>query len=80
MIEGTQSSLSDLLLYEINEIPGVPMDDAREVSKGPSRNNIYKYGAGILAAGEARATSIPRPSGSVRSEPRSQRPKEPARL
>ena len=32
MIEGTQSSHSDLLLYEINEAPGVPMDDAREVS------------------------------------------------
>ncbi len=32
MIEGTQSSLSDLLLYEMEEQPGVPLDDVREVS------------------------------------------------
>ena len=32
MIEGTQSSLADLLLYEIDAQPGVPIDDAREVS------------------------------------------------
>ncbi|MBE0546601.1 MAG: Fic family protein, partial [Rubrivivax sp.] len=32
-IEGTQSSLSDLLLFEIDEQPGVPLDDAREVSR-----------------------------------------------
>jgi len=32
-IEGTQSSLSDLLLYEIAEQPGVPVEDAREVSR-----------------------------------------------
>lgn len=31
-IEGTQSSLSDLLLYEIDEAPGVPRDDVEEVS------------------------------------------------
>jgi Fic family protein len=31
-IEGTQSSLSDLLLYENAEIPGVPVDDVQEVS------------------------------------------------
>ncbi|NCA82295.1 MAG: Fic family protein [Opitutae bacterium] len=31
-IEGTQSSLSDLLLFEMEGVPGVPMDDAREVS------------------------------------------------
>lgn len=31
-IEGTQSSLSDLLLFELDEAPGVPMDDVREVS------------------------------------------------
>lgn len=31
-IEGTQSSLSDLLLYEANEPPGVPLDDVVEVS------------------------------------------------
>lgn len=32
MIEGTQSSLSDLLLFELNQEPGVPLDDVREVS------------------------------------------------
>lgn len=31
-IEGTQSSLSDLLLYEMNDMPGAPLDDVREVS------------------------------------------------
>jgi Fic family protein len=31
-IEGTQSSLSDLLLFENEGAPGVPMDDVREVS------------------------------------------------
>jgi Fic family protein len=32
-IEGTQSSLADLLLYEIDEQPGVPVEDAWEVSR-----------------------------------------------
>ncbi|HSW29771.1 MAG TPA: Fic family protein [Longimicrobiales bacterium] len=31
-IEGTQSSLSDLLLFELDETPGVPADDVAEVS------------------------------------------------
>jgi len=31
-IEGTQSSLSDLLLFECEEAPGVPLDDVNEVS------------------------------------------------
>jgi len=31
-IEGTQSSLSDLLLFESDEAPGVPLDDVQEVS------------------------------------------------
>ena len=31
-IEGTQSSLSDLLFYEVNRQPGVPLDDVQEVS------------------------------------------------
>jgi Fic family protein len=31
-IEGTQSSLSDLMLYEMEGQPGVPMDDVQEVS------------------------------------------------
>ena len=32
MIEGTQSSLSDLLLFDLDQEPSVPLDDAREVS------------------------------------------------
>jgi Fic family protein len=31
-IEGTQSSLSDLLLFENADLPGIPVDDLREVS------------------------------------------------
>ncbi len=31
-IEGTQSTLSDLLLFELEETPGVPLDDVVEVS------------------------------------------------
>ena len=31
-IEGTQSSLSDLLLYESGAVPGVPLEDVTEVS------------------------------------------------
>ncbi len=31
-IEGAQSSLSDLLLFELEETPGVPLDDVVEVS------------------------------------------------
>lgn len=31
-IEGTQSSLSDLMIFEMEGIPGVPMDDVQEVS------------------------------------------------
>lgn len=33
MIEGTQSSFSDLLLFELDQEPGVPLDDVREVSQ-----------------------------------------------
>jgi len=32
MIEGTQSSLADLLLFELDQEPGVPLHDVREVS------------------------------------------------
>ena len=32
-IEGTQSSLSDLLLFELEELPGVPLADVSEVSR-----------------------------------------------
>jgi hypothetical protein len=32
MIEGTQSSLSDLLMFEFEHQPGVPLNDVQEVS------------------------------------------------
>jgi hypothetical protein len=32
MIEGTQSSLSDLMLFELDQEPGVPLEDVQEVS------------------------------------------------
>ena len=46
-IEGTQSSLSDLLLFELDEVPGVPFDDVVEVS-----NHIaaLEYGMARLRA------------------------------
>ena len=31
-IEGTQSSFSDLLLYENKEVPGVPINDVQEIT------------------------------------------------
>ena len=31
-IEGTQSSLSDLFIFELDEAPGAPLDDVRQVS------------------------------------------------
>jgi Fic family protein len=48
MIEGTQSSLSDLLLFELDQEPGVPLDDVREVSNYVAALN---YGLRLLAAG-----------------------------
>src|SRR5947209_7936394 len=38
-IEGTQSSLSDLLLFENHEAPGVPLNDVQEVSSYVSALN-----------------------------------------
>jgi Fic family protein len=32
-IEGTQSSMSELLLFESDELPGIPLDDVLEVSR-----------------------------------------------
>ena len=48
MIEGTQSSLSDLLLFELDEEPGVPFDDVREVS---SYVNALNHGLERLHGG-----------------------------
>ncbi|MBN2641428.1 MAG: Fic family protein [Victivallales bacterium] len=48
MIEGTQSSLSDLLLFELDEVPGVPLDDVQEVSNYVS---VMNYGLRRLNEG-----------------------------
>ncbi len=48
MIEGTQSSLSDLLMFEIDESPGTPLDDVHEVSNYVAAIN---YGMKRLADG-----------------------------
>lgn len=47
-IEGTQSSLSDLLLFELDEAPGVPFDDVVEVS---SYVTALEHGLARLRAG-----------------------------
>ena len=47
-IEGTQSSLSDLLLFELDEAPGVPFDDVVEVS---SCVGALEHGLGRLRGG-----------------------------
>ena len=48
MIEGTQSSLSDLLLFELEIEPGVPLDDVRELSNYVA---ALDYGLKRLAEG-----------------------------
>ena len=48
MIEGTQSSLSDLLLFELDQQPGVPLDDVREVSNYVA---ALDHGLRLLAEG-----------------------------
>lgn len=54
-IEGTQSSLSDLLLFESDEVPGVPLDDVQEVS-----NYVAAMATGLerLRAGFPLATRL----------------------
>ncbi len=47
-IEGTQSSLSDLLAHEIDEAPGVPLNDVQEVS---NYVHALKYGLERLRGG-----------------------------
>ncbi len=66
-IEGTQSSLSDLLLFELQEAPGAPLDDVAEVSghvaalehglsrlaKGfPLSNRLVREVQAVLMSGE----------------------------
>ncbi|MEA5115188.1 MAG: Fic family protein [Geobacteraceae bacterium] len=53
MIEGTQSSLSDLLLFELDQQPGVPLDDVREVS-----NYIAALNHGLKLLGEGLPLSL----------------------
>ena len=48
MIEGTQSSISDLLLFELDQEPSVPLDDVREVSNYVAALN---HGLSRLAEG-----------------------------
>lgn len=53
MIEGTQSSLSDLLLFELDQEPGVPLDDVREVS-----NYVAALGQGLRLLEEGLPLSL----------------------
>ncbi len=53
MIEGTQSSLSDLLLFELDQEPGVPLDDVREVS-----NYVAALDHGLLRLAEGLPLSL----------------------
>ena len=46
-IEGTQSSLSDLLLFELEEVPGIALDDVTEVS-----NYVAALGHGLRRLGQ----------------------------
>ncbi len=73
-IEGTQSSLSDLLLFELEEAPGVPLDDVREVSNYvaalehglrrlrenfPLSNRLVREIHGVLLSGGADSVKTP---------------------
>ena len=51
-IEGTQSSLSDLLLFENDELPGVPLADVQEVS-----NYVAALNSGLNAIRTGRPIS-----------------------
>lgn len=48
-IEGTQSSLSDLLLFELEEAPGAPLDDVVEVSSYVAGWNMDWHGCGMAS-------------------------------
>ena len=54
-IEGTQSSLSDLLLFELDEAPGVPLDDVTEVSNYVS---ALEHGVSRLRGGFALSSRL----------------------
>jgi hypothetical protein len=42
-IEGTQSSLSDLMLFESAEAPGAPLEDVQEVSNYVAAKTLFAY-------------------------------------
>lgn len=48
MIEGTQSSIADLMMYELDEAPGSPLEDAEAVSTYVS---ALMHGIGLLDDG-----------------------------
>jgi len=54
-IEGTQSSLSDLLLFEREELPGVPIDDVVEVSNYVA---ALEHGLGRMRGGFPLSTRL----------------------
>ena len=73
-IEGTQSSFSDLLLFELEEAPGAPVDDAIEVSNYvaalhhglrrlgepfPLSNRLIREIHAVLLSGERNLTKTP---------------------
>ena len=54
-IEGTQSSIADLMLFEAEAAPGVPLDDVREVS---CYVNALEHGMARLAEGFPLSTRL----------------------
>ena len=73
-IEGTQSSLSDLLLFELDEAPGAPVDDVVEVSnyvaalqhglqrlgeRFPLSNRLMREIHAVLLSGERNRSKTP---------------------
>ena len=73
-IEGTQSSLLDLLLFELEEAPGIPLDDARKVSNHvaalqhglsrlregfPLSNRLLRGAHRVLLSGGRGVTKLP---------------------
>src|SRR5216684_827880 len=49
-IEGTQSSFADLLLYESDQAPGVPIEDVRQVSDYVAAVGAARHQASSAAA------------------------------
>src|SRR6476620_10450686 len=49
-IERTQSSLSDLLLFENHEAPGVPIEDVQEVAHSDDVDQLFRSHADQIGA------------------------------